>query len=85
LKTTVFLGESSEWIVQNFRFLDDHDQFMGGKWVAKQSRFLEEHEGTLDARMIYHKEFMRTQVLAHAFAQRGFNEKLNKLEASFSP
>ena len=87
LKKTVF-GEGAERIVRQFRFLDDNDEFVGNRWVAKESRFIEEagqqqqQQDDSEARMDYHREFARTQVLANEFA-RQFNRALDALTKHF--
>eukprot|EP00978_Attheya_sp_CCMP212_P014434 scaffold36766_cov45-Attheya_sp.AAC.1 len=69
--------EGAERIVHKFRFIDEHDQFIGPKMVAKQSRFVE-NDGSYKDRMSYHREFLRTQSLASRFADL-FNEKIDAL------
>ena len=79
MKKKIF-GEGAERVVSKFRFLDDDENFVGAPWVAKQSRFVEE-EGSYEARMNYHRQFMRTQTLAQSFASQ-FNQALSHIQSS---
>lgn len=83
MKNYIF-GEGVERIVRRFRYLDDSNNFVGPAWVAKESRFVDENESTYESRMEYHREFMRTQVLARAMATK-FNEALDNLTLHFDP
>ena len=76
------IGQGEERIVHQFRFLDDSGNFAGPKWVAKESRFVVDGDDELQhqSRLTYHKDFMRTQVLAQRFATE-FNHALD----SFRP
>ena len=87
MKNFVF-GEGAERLVRRFRYLDDQNNFVGPKWVAKESRFVEEEEedeksSTLKSSPIdYHRDFMRSQMLAHDLAAK-FNEALDGLLQRF--
>jgi Alpha-kinase family len=72
-----FFSEGVERLVRKVRFLDEQGNFFGPKMVAKQSRFVEE-EGTSEARMDYHRQFLRTQAFASEMAQK-FNAALDEL------
>ena len=75
-------GEGAERVVHKLRFLDDKGNFTGPKMVAKQSRFVEMDKSYED-QMDYHREFLRTQVLASRFAE-SFNNDLDDLVKHFS-
>jgi hypothetical protein len=84
MKKYVF-GEGVERIVRSLRFLDDEGKnFVGPQWVAKESRFENEVGQQRYSDMDYHREFMRTQVLASDFAAK-FNEALDELKGHFHP
>eukprot|EP00550_Attheya_septentrionalis_P009307 CAMPEP_0198294472 /NCGR_PEP_ID=MMETSP1449-20131203/22509_1 /TAXON_ID=420275 /ORGANISM="Attheya septentrionalis, Strain CCMP2084" /LENGTH=784 /DNA_ID=CAMNT_0043994431 /DNA_START=44 /DNA_END=2398 /DNA_ORIENTATION=- len=80
MKEPIF-DEGAERIVHKFRYMDEHDQFIGPKMVAKQSRFVE-NDGSYEDRMSYHREFLRTQSLASRFADL-FNEEIDALVDHF--
>jgi hypothetical protein len=80
MKEPIF-EEGAERIVHKFRFMDEHDQFIGPKMVAKQSRFVE-NDGSYEDRMSYHREFLRTQSLASRFADQ-FNTEIDALVDHF--
>jgi hypothetical protein len=81
MKNAVF-GQGEERIVHQFRFLDDNGNFAGPKWVAKESRFVLEGDdpSQQQSRLTYHKDFMRTQVLAQRFAT-DFNQVLDSFHS----
>ena len=87
MKSTVF-GEGAERLVRQFRYLDDQNNFVGPKWVAKESRFVEEEGEKKDSLksspIDYHRDFMRSQMLAHDLAAK-FNEALDELPLRFPP
>ncbi|GAX27845.1 hypothetical protein FisN_13Hh048 [Fistulifera solaris] len=81
MKHAVF-GQGEERIVHQFRFLDDDGNFAGPKWVAKESRFALEGDDLSQQllRLTYHRDFMRTQVLAQRFATE-FNHALDSFQS----
>jgi Alpha-kinase family len=65
-----FFSEGVERMVAKTRFIDETTHsFIGPKMVAKQSRFVEE-DSSYEARMDYHRQFMRTQAIASALATK---------------
>jgi hypothetical protein len=65
-----FFSEGVERMVAKTRFVDDvTNAFIGKKMVAKQSRFVEE-DCSYEARMDYHRQFLRTQAIASALATK---------------
>ena len=83
LKKLVF-SEGAERLVRQFRYLDDQNNFVGPKWVAKESRFVdEEAQGSgFQSQIDYHRDFMRSQMLAHQLAA-DFNRALDDLSQYF--
>ena len=82
IKIPVF-GEGAERVVRKCRFLDSNMNFTGPMFVAKESRFVEKEHSNYDARMDYHKEFMRTQNISYEIS-KAFNKALDSLVNSFS-
>ncbi|CAB9506084.1 Myosin heavy chain kinase [Seminavis robusta] len=74
-------GEGAERLVRNCRWLDAQQGFIGPRMVAKESRFVEK-KGSYTSKMDYHRQFMRTQVLAQRFAEK-FNENLDEVYSHF--
>jgi hypothetical protein len=65
-----FFSEGVERMVAKTRFVDDMtNAFIGKRMVAKQSRFVEE-DCSYEARMDYHRQFLRTQAIASALATK---------------
>lgn len=82
MKKLVF-GEAAERLVRQFRYLDDKNNFVGPKWVAKESRFVdEEKDSEYKSEIDYHRDFMRSQMLAHDLAA-AFNKALDDLPQNF--
>lgn len=83
LKKLVF-SEGAERLVRQFRYLDDYNNFVGPKWVAKESRFVDdEAQGSaFQSQIDYHRDFMRSQMLAHQLAA-DFNRALDDLSQHF--
>lgn len=71
-----FFSEGVERMVAKTRFIDKDKEFVGKKMVAKQSRFVEE-DNSYEARMDYHRQFLRTQSISSAMANK-FNEALQR-------
>ena len=84
LKKLVF-SEGAERLVRQFRYLDDQNNFVGPKWVAKESRFIDDEAQGIasESQIDYHRDFMRSQMLAHQLAA-DFNQALDDL-AQFVP
>lgn len=76
-----FFSEGVERMVAKTRFVDVVNQFVGKKMVAKQSRFVEE-DNSYEARMDYHRQFLRTQSISSAMARK-FNAALQSNADNF--